>query len=532
MWTDEFDMEGYIELLKIDKLGDLLLWAFEHDFYYEEEYSEYFADSSDGSDALRMVYLNLWYEDLIYESERRAVEYAVTWKAPGEEVTKDEVVQALLGLSTFKCFGVDSLEKLVDYLNGYAVNPMIRANSVAMFDALTEGGYIVNHQLIYFGNVKKEMWPDEPYRRDHLYKLNLELEPVGYDEKTIKVAVREEKYKNRCNPDDIVELDSDIVFRFGHSTDRNWVMYEKDNPANRFIDRFVSLKKPGTLVAYNVNHGRRIEYKGNVISYCDGIVILQYKNELYRVDGNQIIKIYSLNIEIPEYVNTEFDGYRFRDKRILIAPAIRGQFVPFEIDYDGNVIGDDCMLSDYIWYSVISLETILCNKEDLPYDDFCHDYRKHMGRIWDDPYEALRLEGGVITCASIEKFYRNIRECDPRILDSMWPFIKLIIILSQVVDPDTDLSELLCAIRNDYIKSHKNYWDSVISLFYDSDSDEEIIDKDILAHRINEDDTELINYKYNQFVDMDYVMKIFDLLMENKLEDYIEKIWFGDIEHE
>ena len=522
MWTDEQKLEFYTSLYKVDKLGDLFNWAFENEFEYEEEYGDYFAiDGGEGAEALRIVYLNLWYEDLICESDKREVEYAVSWRAPEEPTSKSEVVNAFLGLSTFKYLGIDSVEKIVDYLNDYPVNPMIRANSTVMFSALRKNGYIVNHQLIFFGNEKKEMNPFEPYKFDHLFKLNLELEPVGADPKTISMASGENLYINRCNPDDIVELDSEVAFCLGHSTDRNWILYEQ---YTGHIPGYPRTLQPRILVAYNVNHGRKIKYKGSVVSHDKGIVILQHKNALYRVDGNQITKIYTLDKKIPEYADGGDEWYGFRRKRLLIGPAIRGQFVPFEVDYWGKVIGNDCLLSDYIWYSIISLETILCNKQDLPYDTFCEDYRKHMDRDWDDPYEALRLDNGSITCSSIESFYRKTKECAPEIIESMWPFIRLTIILGQVIDPDADLSEILWAIRNDYIKSHQDYWDSVISIFYD-DSDGEEIDKDILAHRLSEDGSELINYRYNHFVDEEYVGKIMDLFLEDKLGEYLEKIW-------
>lgn len=497
---NEYQREKRMKYITIDKLGDMFRWGYENDYYYDEECKDYMDKEPDGSDAFRIVYLTMLYEQLIGENEDRKIKAAVAWHHPDDLTFRKDVVSAFLNLSIVKYNDIDSVEKLIDYLNQYTVNPVIRVDGNPIFHAVYDKGYITNHQLIYRGSEEKKI-RDESFKNDHLYKLNLGCDIDSSDEK--KIWSESE------------EIDSGVRNVYGHTRGGDWVHYEITNPD--------APKKPGKLIAYNVYTGKRIEYKGVVVAHDKEVVILQYRSVLYRVEGNEIKEIYRLGKDIPEYVDTESIVYSGSKNRILIAPAIRGQFVPYIIDYDGNFVERDCSMAKYMWYTAISLDYILSNKKDIDYHDLCYDCFIFPGT---DIYQKFHLEDDAITFNSVMAFAKKYNDSERELLDSMHPFIRLILVLGQVMDHDMNLSNLLCAIRNDFIKTDQKYWDTLTDMFYStSDDKSETVDRDILAYRFG--DGYRVDYRYNQFVSMEYVDEcVLEPFLEGKLEDYIEEVWF------
>ena len=511
---NEYQREKRMKYITIDKLGDMFRWGYENDYYYDEECKGYMDEDSGGSDAFRIVYLTMLYEQLIGENEERKIKAAVAWHDPDNLTFRKDVVAAFLNLSICKYNDIDTVEKLIDYLNQYTVNPLIRVDGNPIFHAVCFNGYIANHQLIYTGGDKKGIW-DDLYKDDHLYKLNLGCELTGADGNKIWSESFKQNPPIHCDKEEIVEIDSDVRIVYGHTRGGDWIHYVKADPKDP--------KKQGKFIAYNINTGKRIEYKGAAIAHDEEVVILQHKSVLYRVEGNEIKEIYRLGKDIPEYVDTESVSYNGSKNRILIAPAIRGQFVPYIIDFNGNFVEQDCSMAKYMWYTAISLDYILSNKKDIDYDDLCYDqFMYPKGEV----YDKFHLEGDAITFNSVMAFAKKYNDSERELLDSMHPFIRLILVLGQVMDHDMDLSNLLCAIRNDFIKTDQEYWDTLTDMFYStSDDKSETVDRDVLSYRFG--DGYRIEYRYNQFVSMEYVDKcVLESFLEGKLEDYIEEVWF------
>lgn len=238
-------------------------------------------------------------------------------------------------------------------------------------------------------------------------------------------------------------------------------------------------------------------------------------------------KIFSLNTDgiFFEYIDTEVTGMRQRSNRLLIAPVIRGAFVPYEIDFDGKYIEVDSSVAEYVWWTALSLDYSLTKYEPLSYQMF--NYISKYGEGYD--YEKFRLDDPVITFNGIKEFTHKYEDSEPELKKSMQPFILLMFTLGHVIDHDADISDLLLAIRIDYLKSNEAYWRKLLDTYYSNlNGQDEIVGSDLLSQWINEKHKYVIGYKYNRFVSEEYVDGVVKVFEQGKLMDYIENVWFGD----
>ena len=524
MLLTEARRQKYIKYRSIKRLGDLFRYCYENDFYLEEDYNEYLYSDENGSDGLRIVYLNMIYEDLIAEYEHRNIEYYVVWQDPDEPPFRKDILSAFCDLMVFKYRGIDTLDGVIDFLNEYPVNHVISANAPAIFYALDEGGCIVNHWLIYYGDMFKELRSFNS-RLNYLYKLNLESGPQSFDAKKIwrESFDISDRYKLHYDKDEIVELDSKVCGILGDAMGGNYIIYDKekseDSEDAEDTERFYK------IAVCNVNTNKVTEYDGAVVAYNDGVVIVQHKNELYRIEGGDVRKIFSLNTDgiFFEYIDTEVTSMRQRFNRLLIAPVIRGAFLPYEIDFDGKYIGVDSSVAEYEWWTALSLDYSLTKCELLSYQMF--NYISKYGEGYD--YEKFRIEDPVITVNGIKGFMHKYEDSEPELIKSMQPFILLVFTLGHVIDHDADISDLLFAIRIDYLRSDEGYWRKLLDMFYSNlNGQDEIVGSDLLSQWINEKHKYVIGYKYNRFVSEEYVDGVVKDYEQGKLMEYIENVWF------
>ena len=500
---DEYRDVGY---MNISKLGDMLLYGYNNDFYFDEEYyKDYISKSTDLSDAFRIVYMILCFEDVIGFSDRKRIESVVAWNNPDEPALRDEVIAPFFELGIIKYHNIADIDGLVEFLNQYNVNEMIRENANAIFYALNHG-FIVNKKLYYYSDGTKEPWPDDNYAEMYLYRLDLSVEPK-------LVGFRSRKYLTKsylCHHlagIEKVELVTDrIIFPIGHSNDYNWVYYKRGD-----FRRFPS------LVSYNLTTDCENEYWGQIITYNNGAVIIQHNNMLYRISGNDIKMIYKLD----KYEYAQKDTYPLYGKSILIVPVIRGCFVPYRIDFEGKYITQDTCLSDYMWYTIISLEYLGLEYEDIPYADMCHRNWLHIK----DDFEEYKIS--LCTINNIDSFADKFSSEHPRLYELMQPLLKLLLMVGTVINIDTDISDFLLSVRNDFINSDKEYWNKLIDEKYELKNDgKEETGRDILANRF--DDEFIIEYKYCLFVSQEYVDNVEQMFLNGKIDEYIGNIWFKD----
>ena len=569
----------YKEYDKIKYLGDIFRYGYEHDFYYyslndneEDPYGVYLTDVYGGSDVLRTVYMCMCERGLIAtEKERYDFEYALRWFSSDDSLYRAELVLPFMKFTLFKNlglididpelysdYGMDSfstdsdlsesyaayidsanINPIVEYLNTFPVNEVIKENANDIFYAITEYGFISGHSLIYYSDESGEL-RTRSKKRDHIYKLDLSEASYGNDPEKI-------------DKDKITELDSDIEFQFGHTNEGNWVMYGKNieevtedkitntsgkDDVKRFLmnitdsqeeqssdDIFRSVK----LVSLNVVTGDKIEYKGAVVAYNNqDKVIIQKNNILYKVEGNHITEIRNLGkweyVQYGDSIPTQISVYNKLKEELVIYPVLRGAFVPFRISFEGEYIGMDTSASQYIWWSILSMDYFNAKSQDLPYEIFCHGLNERYES--DKKFKKFMLDKCSIN--EIMSFENKMYKRNKKLIKSMKPIFLLVTALSYAVDKDADISSLLCNIRKDFLNSQKSYWDDIIDMKYEhaDEEDEEIVEKDLLGQRFCKDF--VISYRYNSFVSQEYVEDVIVRYGTHHMKDYVKKLWFKD----
>ncbi|MCR5106307.1 MAG: hypothetical protein K6B68_17905 [Eubacterium sp.] len=546
------------EYENIKNLGDIFRYAYEHDFYYyslsnddEDPYGVYLTDESEGSDALRTVYMCMLEKGLIATGkERYDFEYALRWFSSDETLYRAELVLPFLKLTLFKNLGlididpdlysdffdeyeqenpddfdpfdnnlsnsyaayIDTvnIDPIVDYLNSFTVNEVIKENASDIFYTLNNYGNISGHSLIYYSDESGKLVP-ESHRFDHVFKLDL-------------YATEKQS---------IIELDSDIEYQFGHTDGGSWVMYGKkaktldheDTEENESENICRNIK----LISLNAETGDKIEYKGVVVAYNNqDKVIIQRGNILYKVEGNCIEEI--RNLGKREYVKWDNDeylkisAYSKLKEELVIHPILRGAFVPFRISYEGEYIGMDTSASQYIWWSILSMDYFNAKSQDLPYEIFCHGLNERYES--DKKFKKFMLDKCSIN--EIMSFENKMYKRNKKLIKSMKPIFLLVTALSYAVDKDADISSLLCNIRKDFLNSQKSYWDDIIDMKYEhaDKEDEDIVEKDLLGQRFCKDF--VISYRYNSFVSQEYVEDVIVRYGTHHMKDYVKKLWFKD----
>lgn len=506
-----FDEYRDTEFMKIKGLGYMFQYGFEKGFDYDEDSKEYIAKETDLPDALRVVFITMCYEDIISFPERRILQSAVSWQNPDEDVLRQDVINPFFKLNTTKYLGIKDVKGLVNYLNHFTVPDLIKENVDGIFHALDDG-FIVNHHLIYYSDESKELWPEEGNRYSCLYKLDLGAKPTleGY---RAKEMIYKTYVRHHMAGKELVEtLSSDVFIPRGHSKLCDWAYYDVEE----YIDEY-------TLVGVNVMTGRKVKYKGVPVISCDNKIILLKDNVIYAIDGNEIKQVKKL--DKYEYIDKESSFYYCGEKQLLIAPVIRGKFLPYKIDLKGDTVGFDVMPDNYIWYSIISLEMAVIGNKKISYNDFCHD---GFGWFRDEDKD---LKIGSCTVNNILRFVENKSLSDSKLAKSMRPIVKLVMLIGTVIDKNTDIADLLLSIRNDYINSEKGYWDGLIETRYGKNSykyrGEERIERDMLAEPFHEDG--VIGYKHRRFISEEYVNKVAEMYAQGKMKDYIGRIWFKDM---
>ena len=494
--------------MPITRLVEMFQYGIDNDFEFDDvDSQDYIEKDSDGSDALRIVFMCMCYEDVISSSERWNIASAVSWHDPDDPRMRHEVISPFFKLGIIKYKGITDIKGLVDFLNNYPVNEMIKENAIGLFRALDDG-FISNHYIIYYSDESKELWPDTHDRYKYLYRLDLSKIPElsGYRGKE---CLSREYLRHHMAGKELVELlDSGIAFPQRHSIEGNWAYYEK-----------VKSERTTYFAGCNVITGKKVKYEGCVVSHNETTTILQKDNILYRIDGNEIKKIYTLN-EF-EYVDTHRSFFYSYENKLLIAPVLRGKFIPFLIDYNGEYVRQDTTVDMYIWYSIISLEKLLVDGKDVSYHDFCYP-DPFIGNSED---EDLKIEKCSIN--GILQFMERIAVTRPKLVKSMHYLAKYLLLVGHVIDNDMDISDLLMSARNDFIDSESKYWTDVIRIKYGSGEDEEIINRDLLSKRFYDD--LVLGYKHCHFLSDEYVSKVFKMYADGKLSDYIGQIWFGEM---
>lgn len=495
------------EYMKEKQLGEMFKLGYEHDFVYDEEYKEYVAKETDLSDALRIVYLTMCYEDIISFSERKMVEREVAWQCPEEDVLRCDVIAPFFKLSRIKYLGITDVDGLVEYLNQFEVPEMIKENVNRIFFDLDDG-FIVNHSFVYYSNESKELCSEERNIYSCLYKLDLSATPVHEGSRAKEHINNSYAWSPMVGKEHVRTLATDIASPYCHSKNCDWIYFTRKVTDIKYV-----------LVAVNVMTEREIEYDGVPISFNDGVIIIQNKGTLYRLDGNDISEIYKL--DKFEYADTHRSYFHCSRNELLISPVIRGAFVPYKIDYSGAYIGLDTTMSDYIRYSIISLEKLLIEGEDIDYHRFCYD-----GPEW-YAYEDEYLKIECCTINSIIRFVEKISLSRIELAEHMKPLVNLLQLLGTVLDRDTDISDLLRSIRNHYIDSDKEYWESMIDIKYaPEDGVDEAVNRDILAKRFS--DNTIIGYKYCSFISKDYVDMVAKTYASGGMQEYVGDVWFKD----
>lgn len=83
-------------------------------------------------------------------------------------------------------------------------------------------------------------------------------------------------------------LDSNVCGILGNAMGGNYIIYDKekseDSEAAEDTEKFYK------IAVCNVNTNKVTEYDGAVVAYNDGVVIVQHKNELYRIEGGDVRK--------------------------------------------------------------------------------------------------------------------------------------------------------------------------------------------------------------------------------------------------
>ena len=506
MSLDEYRNNGY---MKIKRLGDMFIHGYNHDFEYDEGYGDYIAVHPDCSDAIRIVYISMCDEEILGYSERRSIEMAVCWQNPDEPATRQEVIGPFFEIRKLRILGIDDIESLVEYLNQFSVKDIIKENVIGIFHAL-EDGYITNHQLIYYSDETKELWPEGHDYYRYIYKLDLSKSPELKGIRTKERVQRSYIRHHMAGKELVEELDHDIVAPAGYSKEGNWVYYEKRISTDKCI-----------FVTRNVITGKVFEYNGNVIATANNKAVFLWDNILYKVEGNNLKEIYTL--DKFQYVRQR-SLYTMGHEKILISPVLRGIFVPCLINFEGDSLGDDTTEGEYIWYSIISLANVLENNEDVDYYEFCHNrdhgfYSKH---------EELLIEK--CTVNNIVKFVENIAETDSKLADALDPVYKIVQMIGTVIDKEEDISDLLMSIRNDYIDSTIDFWNNLVNSAYELNEDideskDEIVDRDLLEKRVYDDF--VIGYQQYSFISSEYVNTIKEKYADmNKMQDYIGTVWF------
>ncbi len=509
MSLEEYRDNGY---MKLEKLGDMFKYGYEHDFSYDEEYGDYIAVNPDCSDALRIVYISMCDEEILSYSERREIEMAVCWQNPDEPDTREEVIEPFFKIRKTKSLGIHDVEGLVEYLNHFTVKDMIKENVIGIFHAL-EDGYITNHQLIYYSDGSKELWPEGHDYYRYIYKLDLSKNPEIKGYRAKEYIYRSYIRHHMAGKELVEELDHDIVAPAGYSKEGNWVYYEKRISENKCI-----------FVTRNVLTGKVFEYNGTVVATANNKVVYVWDNILYKAEGNDIIQIYEL--DKYQYIDRQRSLFAMGHEKIMISSVLRGCFVPYYIDFKGGLLANDTSENEYVWYSIISLANILANNEDVDYYEFCHN-RDHS---FFSKHEKLLLER--CTVNNIIKFVENIAETDSKLADALDPVYRMVQMIGTVIDKDDDISDLLMSIRNDYIDSTIDYWNDLVNMAYDlgediDESKDEIIDRDLLEKRVYEDF--VIGYQQFGFISSEYVDSVkVEYADKNNMQDYIGAVWYKD----
>ena len=477
----------------IERIGDMLSYSLENDFYYDEGEGEYESDAE--SDALRIVFLSMVYEELISMEEFN--EYGrFIWGIPEEPYLRSELIEAFCQMNLFRLQKIDDLETIIRYLNAYPVNLMIKENVTGIMTAIQQG-FIYGHFLVYQSDASKDLMPD---MRNHysninrIYALDLCIDLGRHADTDEENDMRENNYREYAR-----EMDNNACFIYGKSKSGNWFYYRKEsNSGGRH------------LVIRNVITDRKFEYKGVVISYNEGIILFMKDRKIYRIDGNDITEIY----ELQKYEYIDMKESWMSNGEIVIFPVLRGMFVPFILTDSGQFKKPDTNMGRYIWYSIISLALITSGRDDISYEAYCHNDYLCLDKA---EYKIEKC-----TVDEILRFFERLAVTDTKLAESMKTFILVIQILGTVIRRDLDISSLLCAIRNDVIRSDDDYWEERLAYGKEHHSCREALYNGLLENPI-------LGVRYTKFLPDDYANYIVSLYSKGILKEYIGNVFSSDI---
>ena len=489
---------------KYKKLGDLLKYICENAFYYDHKYFEEFImkENKENYEALRILFYSMLNENIISAYEMRKYISTFLWGDSEEDRDVDEDYIAnpiLLGefketlykLNAFKLLKKDSLEidSAIDYLNKYNVNIMLKKYLNEMLNEYN-GFFFFNHHLYFLSDDSKAFQPESDTAYiDHLYCMSLDINPYDFEKPS--------DYKKY-----VKLIDKDVFNRFGASKEGSWIYYNKRESDDK-----------QTIFIRNLLTDTVFEFEGLLISYTHDEFVFLKGRKIYRVIGNEINEIY----ELMPYEYVDIDKNFLRSDGIVIAPVLRGMFMPYILKTDGSIERImDLSLSDYIWSSYMSLTLYGLGRIDILQD--CHWYNSR------DDYYPIDEEYRIKECTinNIMSFFEEIAITDSELADAMKPMIRLLQIIGiGLGNKNSEISDFIQGIRNDVIRSNEDYWKELLSY----SNDEQITHEALLSGIL---DNQLLGDRFIKFIPDDYVDYVTARHAKGEIRDYIAEVWFND----
>ena len=505
-------------------LGYLVREGLNRNNFYEYEklnngQSLYVLDGvySERFDFLRILYLSLCAEGLLTQEElsNNIAKYNGTYYSD-EGYERETCINDILSLNVFSSRCITDIEEAILFLNQYQVRPIIQKHP----EILLSDSFFTEHGCIFYESDESAKiyigkYVAEGRKGKYSYAEYLEKGESIYDKEYLghlSEDYRLYEFGQKCpekNQVYMLDLSMDYAstdywnysVRLGEVGDSVIPIYSAEG-VNVYIGDCYS-----HLSIYNLLRKKIIAtYSGEIVEHSDTKIILQDKNKLFRVEGSKIKEIY----ELPKYmmVGDNDPDYAFGEKEIItVKPVIRAYKKPYVISYSGRKIDDLYRIHDYIWDSFIVTE---CEANNVAPETVS---------IFTDIYYGLHEN--VCTISSLTFFYEKMKELDSQFYDKTEKTRRMLDVIGEYVDKDTDLTTTLIIMRRESIYSERDYWDEVIPRVVENRKRE--IGKIRSGNNdiVTMDKEGIIDYNHRKFLTDQFIDRILKLHEEGKLRDYL-----------